>query len=270
MATYEFSAPFTTPGTSASITLWFHLNLSQSQAGNYSDLAWTLFMEKGSAGYPYRANNDCYALARINDVVYEAGNLNYNFPSGPYTITVASGTKRINHDAAGNATVTLDAYYDGKTPIGVADLWSPYGYLALPRIPKPTTAPGTPALTDVEVTSLRADWSAPGNTNGAAVVEYEVRISTSSSMDGATTYSTGTNRFKEFEDLTPGVRHYVDVRARNAAGWSDRSAVSNAMTLAGGRVKVDTWRTAVPWVQSGGARRLRAWVKQAGVWKNTR
>lgn len=132
MADYTYSDDFTTPGTSAEVDLKLELTLTQNQELNRSSLAWVFKMVKGSAGFPYRAGNDCVAAASINGLVYSASNLNYDLPAGPQTLVIASGTRNVTHNADGTKTITVSGSYDGKSPLGVASI--PGTSLVLPKI----------------------------------------------------------------------------------------------------------------------------------------
>ena len=134
----NFDDVFTTPGTSATITLRLAVSVaSQSVALNRTTLSWSLKMIKGAAGNPSRAFNDCDAAVSVNGSVYSAGSLNYAFSSGADTITVASGTRNVTHNSDGTKSITVSASYDGKSPIGTAATGN--RTMTLPKIARATT-----------------------------------------------------------------------------------------------------------------------------------
>lgn len=131
----EWDDDFTTPGTSASVDLILEVNVAEQDIpGNRSRVTWQYRMVKGSAGFPFRASNDCVAEAHVDGRVHRATNLNYNFPSGPHTVVVASGAKWINHNADGTKQISCSASYNGHHPIGTASISAKT--LTLPTIPR--------------------------------------------------------------------------------------------------------------------------------------
>jgi len=135
-----FAGGFTTPGTSAVINLVLQVDVAgQSIANNTTTLNWQLRMEKGAAGTPFRNYHDAAANAYVNGLVLSVGGMDYNFPAGPQTIVVSSGSTVVGHNADGTKTIGVSAAYDGKNPIGTASLSN---VLVLPTIPRNRTMVG--------------------------------------------------------------------------------------------------------------------------------
>lgn len=138
MATW--SGLFTAPGTSATVYLILDVVVaSQSIANNTSTLNWGLRADKGAAGNPYRNYKDAAMNAFVNGLVLSVGGMNYNFPSGVYSLPLGSGTVVVPHNADGTKAIGVSAAYDGKSPLGTASLG---GTMTLPTIPRNRTKVG--------------------------------------------------------------------------------------------------------------------------------
>lgn len=140
-----FSGAFSVPGTSASITLQLHVNQeSQSIANNTSTLSWTLQAVKGSAGYPRSSMGRGSSNAYVNGWVYSASGMNYNFPSGPHTWVIASGSTVVPHNADGTKTIWCEAMYNaGGEEIGNASCSGNMTLTTIPRATQPTVSPAS-------------------------------------------------------------------------------------------------------------------------------
>lgn len=86
------------------------------------------------------------------------------------------------------------------------------------------SAPRDP-VANVDGNSVSVRWSAPDSDGGAAVDQYEVRLS-----DGQMATVDGVVMSATFVDLEPG-KYTAVVRARNAAGLSEPSAASNTVEV---------------------------------------
>jgi hypothetical protein len=81
----------------------------------------------------------------------------------------------------------------------------------------PRTVPGAPrdVVGRPQARKVDVSWKAPTSNGGAPITGYRAVVSPS----GRACTTTGTERTCTITRLTPGVRHTVTVRARNAAGW---------------------------------------------------
>ena len=138
-----FSGAFSTPGTSASITLQLVVNqVSQSIANNTSTVSWVLQAVKGSAGYPSSYAGRGSSNAYVNGWVYSNSGMNYNFPSGAYTWVIASGSTVVAHNADGTKAIWCEASYNaGGEEIGNASCSGSMTLTTIPRATQPTVSP---------------------------------------------------------------------------------------------------------------------------------
>ncbi|RCL91807.1 MAG: fibronectin type III domain-containing protein, partial [Microbacterium sp.] len=102
---------------------------------------------------------------------------------------------------------------------------------------------------------MRVDFAAPADDGGTGILEYRIRHADNVGMTGATTVSTGTNRFATIGSLPPGAARYVQASARNGVGWGPWSSVGSAETISGGSIK-----------RSGAWTAGRANNKAGGAW----
>lgn len=235
---------------------------TQDVASNQSLINWQM-------GWHFVATS-CRGLrqgrANINGInVY----YNYNSGDGVHTynsghrhkpqLQIASGSIWIGHAADGtgwlNLYVTMTGW-QGLVSTGQV------GY-TLPTIPRFSSAPSTPVISDIRQNSVYVTFS--DGTGGAPIQERHLGWGTSPTpnqfmiSDGSDTVS----------GLSPATTYYFSARTLNTAGWSPWSGVSSATTLAGANINVSgTWHDAVPYVNVNGVWRLaRPWVKSDGIWK---
>jgi hypothetical protein len=112
---------------------------------------------------------------------------------------------------AGQSALSLLTYYGWNYPTALREGRDRYIYTPPPTIQS--------AISNIDTTLLRANWSVPQRINkdastGNAIVDtYEVQISTSNTFASIlqTQYSTGTNY--TFTGLTSGITYYTRVRA---------------------------------------------------------
>jgi len=156
-----YSGNFTAPGTSAEVSLQLVLNYTQDIAGNYTDVSWVFQMVEFVNANPFRNYHDCPASATVEGQVFGANNLDYNFDQTNETIGIASGTRRIYHNADGTKTgVSVSASYDGKSPLGTASFSTTFDLPTIPRASTPTYSNNSPdAGASITITTNRADAS---------------------------------------------------------------------------------------------------------------
>lgn len=110
------------------------MNLNESYvsdgSNNYSDIAWNLQLSSTSGYRTYTSYAENPLVASINGVTVCNQNITYDLQNN--TITVASGTLRVNHDADGSKTIGFNASFsDVSNGKGSASL---SGNLTLTRI----------------------------------------------------------------------------------------------------------------------------------------
>lgn len=177
------------------------------------------------------------------------------------TLEVASGSLWLGHN--GDGTGTLSAYgqligFSAQNSQGSAS-WD------LPTIPRFTSPPSTPVITNITQTSL--DVTFADGSGGAPIDSRQIVygtdptgvVNTTISSDGSTTIT----------GLIPAKTYYFWARTHNAAGYSDFSARAQADTIAGARLRVGgVWKMAIPYTKVAGTWKLaRPWTKVMGVWK---
>ena len=137
--------------------------------------------------------------------------------------------------------------------------------------------PGNVYVSDIGLTSLNVNWSAPGNTGGLPIGGYLVRRYVGSSASGSyvDTFLGSEARYVTIGGLSPGQLYtfvvYAQTTATDNGGFSNPSWSATVRTLAGVWVNMsDTWRLAVPYVRRNGVWTPTVpYVRSAGVWKNT-
>lgn len=139
-----------------------------------------------------------------------------------------SGDVWVNHDAngyLGPLQIVMHVQYDVYNE-------EYYGYLDVPRIAKPPTAPGAPVASAVTTTGLTMTWALPGDNNGAGLDQMLLRRSSSPDMSAYTDIVLpGGTTSTPVTGLTPGTQYYWAVYAHNAAGYSNRSGITAQATL---------------------------------------
>lgn len=110
------------------------MNLNESYvsdgSNNYSDISWNLQLSSTSGYRTYTSYAENPLVASINGVTVCNQNITYDLQNN--TITVASGTLRVNHDADGSKTIGFNASFsDVSNGKGSASL---SGSLTLTRI----------------------------------------------------------------------------------------------------------------------------------------
>lgn len=142
-------------------------------------------------------------------------------------------------------------------------------------------APGVVQISSIKQTSVRARFSDPSDTGGAAILERQIGYGVTNGTPTTTVKyapNTGGTAAEQalnlalgisITNLAPGTTYYFRSRTRNSVGWSAWSAATAATTWAGGYVKVGgVWKTAVPYVKVGGVWKLaRPMGRIFGYWE---
>jgi hypothetical protein len=154
----------------------------------------------------------------------------YDFTGGtPKTIGIATRGRNV-----GYGTFLVESWVNMDSGLGQA-------YAAeWVTITNPATvpsAPATPTVSGIGVTSMTLSWSIPPN-NGAAIDQMLLRRY--STADGTGPYvdypNAGDATSRTVTGLTPGTQYSWAVYAHNSVGYSTRSGVRAAQTLAAARV----------------------------------
>lgn len=182
-------------------------------------------------------------------------------PSTPTTTVSSDGSDTITGLTPGTV------YYFWARTHNVAgySAWSSRAMTTTLRVPY---APSAPIYSNVQQTAVTVSFTLNGD-GGSAITGYSISYGKTSSAN--TTVVSATALTKDITDLDPGAVYYFKVRANNAVGNGDWSAVSSVMLVAGAWVKVGTTQQrAVPWVKVSGTWKVaKPWVRVAGTWRES-
>lgn len=197
---------------------------------------------------------------------HNAGDHVHAFSSGHDhrpALQIFAGSMWIGHDAIGNGSVsayaTLTGFSGQLSTLNTGD--------SLPQIPRLSSPPSTPNITELTQTSFRATYSDAGD--GAPTDSRQLSYSTGTDPNAGTIIASDTD--DTITGLSPGTTYHVWARTHNVAGYSGWSGMATARTIAGARVNVGgVWKEAIPYVRTGGVWKVaRPWVKTLGTWKET-
>lgn len=237
--------------------------VTQEVDNNRSLVAWSFGWHFGTYS--------CRGL-RQGQIIINGNTYYYNFAGGdgihtyngghdhrPY-FEVASGSVWLGHN--GDGTGIINSYiamtgFSGQFSEG-------WGEWALPTIPRLSSPPSTPVVSNVRQTT--ADISFTDGGGGAPIDSRQIGYGTNPSSPTTTISSDGSDTLT---GLTPATTYYVWARTHNAVGYSDWSPRTSFHTIGGARVKVSgVWKEAIPYVRVSGVWKLaRPWVKVMGTWK---
>jgi hypothetical protein len=201
------------------------LNMSQgtqSAAGNWTDVSWSLQIIKTSGSGKW-ADGPHYWSVTINGTVYSGSIGSYDFRNYT-TLTLASGTTRVGHNANGTKTVSGSGGYDDNNTWGVLGDDSVGGSLTLSTLKVPPGTPSKPTATYVSDTQVNLSWTQSSASNGApqSTLVYE------SVNGGAYTkildigYTTSVS-----VGVNPNEKVRYKIQQWNSAGFSGQSAESD-------------------------------------------
>lgn len=196
---------------------------------------------------------------------------NGDTPTGWFNSYNENSLSRIIGGLTPGATYTFTTLAQNEVGWGPE---SPSVTVTLPMRPNP---PENVYVSDIGLTGLTVNWSAPGNTGGLPIGGYLVRRYVGSSASGSyvDTFLDSGARSVYINGLSPGQLYTFVVYAQTAAtdngGFSNPSGSATVRTLAGVWVNISgTWRLAVPYVRRNGVWTPTVpYVRSAGVWKNT-
>lgn len=133
-----------------------------------------------------------------------------------------------------------------------------------PSVPQSVGATATPPGT------IGMTWTAPSSNGGKAITGYDAQISVDASMNTSiTTQNLGVVLSATFNGRTPGVMHYVRVRAKNVDADGAWSTPVGILLPAGGKVWTGTdWKSSVFKVWTGAIWKtaiVKVWT--GSIWK---
>ena len=153
--------------------------------------------------------------------------------NGPWQLRIANtGTTETSWTDTGLTPVTV--WYYRVTALNRAGASSPSGAASARTFPGPPDAPSGLRATAQGATRIELRWTAPSQTNGAAVLGYRIE----QSRDGGRTWlalrsNTGSTATTFIHTgLPPGTTRHYRVSAINGAGTGEPSNVASAMTAA--------------------------------------
>ncbi len=153
--------------------------------------------------------------------------------NGPWQLRIANtGTTETSYTDTGLTPVTV--WYYRVTALNRAGASSPSGAASARTFPGPPDAPSGLRATAQGATRIELRWTAPSQTNGAAVLGYRIE----QSRDGGRTWlalrsNTATTATTFIHTgLPPGTTRHYRVSAINGAGTGEPSNVASAMTAA--------------------------------------
>ncbi len=135
-----------------------------------------------------------------------------------------SGVSGTSHDVTGLTPGVAYVFRVLATNAAGAGAWSDSSSPATPAAAP--TAPAIPNLAPGDG-QLTVSWSAPA-ANGADISDYDVQYRAGNSGPWTNAHYDGTGTSTTLDGLTNGQRYDVQVRAKNAVGWSDWSTAAAA------------------------------------------
>lgn len=141
-------------------------------------------------------------------------------------LQLASGQIWVAHNADGTKSFSLSVSIRGWEGGGPNFLSSGSGSFDLPTIPRFSSPPSTPVITDIDQTSFFVTFT--DGTGGAPIDGREIRYGTDPSGVGATIEASDGSSL--VIGLSQGTTYYVWARTHNSAGYSDWSPRAQATT----------------------------------------
>ena len=153
--------------------------------------------------------------------------------NGPWTLRVTNtGSTETAWTDTGLTPVTV--WYYRVTALNRAGASSPSGAASARTFPGPPDAPSGLRATAQGATRIELRWTAPSQTNGAAVLGYRIEQSRDGGRTWLTLRSNTATTATTFihTGLPPGTTRHYRVSAINGAGTGEPSNVASAMTAA--------------------------------------
>lgn len=114
---------------------------AQSIPGNYSNVAWSLYIVQTGSYDTYWLNNDRYWSVNVDGNVW-SGYFSYDFRNYD-SLLLAATNLNIGHNADGTRSIGFSSYIDGGDGIGTASASGSMGLTTIPRASTPTLSPST-------------------------------------------------------------------------------------------------------------------------------
>lgn len=199
--------------------------VSQNVEGNYSTINWQV-------GWRFSANS-CRGLRKGSGIIngttvysdQSGGDGVHSFSSAHdhgAKLQTASGSRNIAHGSDGNkifATSVSMTGWEGQLSSGSTTF-------ALPTIPRFSSAPSLPVITELTSTSFRATFT--DGSGGATIDSRQLGYGISPTIQSTIISSDGSDIIS---GLTPGTTYYIWARTHNVAGFSPWSARATVVTL---------------------------------------
>jgi hypothetical protein len=212
--------------------LYIDYTYSQNVAGNYTTVSWTYGVHWGT--YYFRIDDAVinFSAPPIGSSLTGAtgtGTYNSGYPiSGMGSNrdhVIKSGTTVVHHvDGTGLGSIRFIGSASWDTPSNFTS--SMNSTISFPTIPRDSSAPSTPVITNITSTSLIATFH--DGTGGAEIDSRQLAYSTDSATKSPTISSDGSTTIS---GLTPNTTYYIWARTHNAAGFSAWSGRATATTL---------------------------------------
>lgn len=234
-----------------------------------------------SPSQPYLGNITSSSLyAWWNGSASDGGSPVTNYALRAYNGFVATGWFNSYNENSLSRTIgglTPGATYTFTALAQNAVGWGPESPSVTVTLPMRPDPPENVHVSDIGLTDLTVNWSAPGNTGGLPIGSYLVRryVGPSASGSYVDTFLDSGARSVRINGLSPGQLYtfvvYAQTTATDNGGFSNPSGSATVRTLAGVWVNIsDTWRLAVPYVRRNGVWTPTVpYVRSAGVWKVT-
>lgn len=184
----------------------------------------------------------------VSDITTNSAKLSWSAPSDPgsnegiseyqlrvstsssfsSSTAISTGTKK-SHTVTGLApNTTYYAKVRAKNNVGWGDYSNTRTFTTAIAAP---SAPGTPSVTSTTSSSIGLSWTAPSNTGGGSIQQYQVqRAKNSAFTDSASTATIGNVRSHTSTGLTRATTYFFRVRAQTAGGWGPYSGTRQAST----------------------------------------
>lgn len=199
---------------------------SWDAAGNWSDVAWALYLNERTTSNSSWTGNPFFAeVGEDNVQQWWSGNTTYDWRGGGLqSQLIASGTNRVQHNSDGSKTITVGAQIASTGTTGAGGPTKITNTLALTDLTRLPNTPSGVAISRVSDNQTRVAWTNSGPNNGQATQNQIQAGNSSADPDGITTINAAGSANIA---ILPNEKKTYRVRAGNSAGWSAWSAWSS-------------------------------------------